>query len=392
MIALLTQTIQRSIQNNEVAGVSLLVKKDGNEICYLEDGYADCEAGKKMSRDTILRLYSQSKPICGAAAMILMERGLLDLYEPVSKFLPGFRNQKVWENGKNRNVEREMTIKDLLQMTSGTCYPDYPGECGRQATKVYQELEERMYTDKPMSTLEFANAIGQCSLAFDPGYSWNYGTSADILGAVIEIIAGMSLGEFMEKEIFEPLGMVDTGFWVPEKKQKRLSKTYATVQSNGENQLKLYTGNHLGIQNRMERKPAYESGGAGLSSTLDDYMKFAEMLLNGGEWNGVRILKKTTVDFFTTGELLKRQQTALDDIFGVLGYTYGNLMRVCSQPTLAQMFVRKKEYGWDGWLGTAFYNFPVEKMTILIGIQNGTDAAWPLLRKIKNIIMAETTF
>lgn len=388
MKALLSDIMKKGIEKNEAAGISLLVMKDGKEICFLAEGYADLEAGRKMERDTIVRLYSQTKPICAASAILLMERGLLDLYEPVSEYLPGFKNQKVWDNGKNRDVKREMTIKDLLQMTSGTCYPEQPGECGRQVAEVYSELEKRLYTDHPMSTFEFVNAIGKCSLLFDPGYSWNYGTSADIMGAVIEVITGMSLGEFMKKEIFEPLGMIDTDFWVPEDKQTRLCKSYATVLKNGEKQLELYTGDHLGIQNRMERKPAYEAGGAGLASTLDDYAKFAGMLLNDGEWNGIRILKKSSVDFLTKGGLLERQQRALDDTFGLLGYTYGNYMRVCRHPAMAQMLSREGEYGWDGWLGTAFYNFPREKMTILIAVQNGTESPGPVVRKLKNIILS----
>lgn len=385
----LTEVMKRGIEENNAAGMSVLVMRKGKELCFLSEGYADLEAGRKVERDTIFRLYSQTKPITAAAAVLLMERGLLDLYEPVSTYLPGFAHQKVWENGENRDVLREMTIKDLLQMTSGTCYPDVSTESGRQAGEVFQEVDERLYTDHPVSTVDFANSIGKCSLLFDPGESWNYGTSADILGAVIEIITGIPFGDFLEKEFFEPLGMTDTGFWVPAEKQERLCQTYDTVVKDGKKQLEIYKGNHLGIMNRMERKPAFESGGAGLASTLDDYSRFAAMLLNGGEWNGKRILKKPSVKFLTGGRLLERQQVPFENYFGFLGYSYGNLMRVCKHPSQGQMFCRKGEYGWDGWLGTHFFNLPKEKVTILIGVQNGSGAPATVARKLKNVILSE---
>lgn len=388
MKELLQDVMKKSIDAQEVAGISLLVVKEGKELCFLAEGMADKEREIKMSRDTIVHLYSQTKPVCAAAAMILVERGLLDLYEPASKFLDGFKHQTVWENGENRPVKREVTVKDLLQMTSGTCYPDYPGECGRLTAQVYEEVDRRLYTDDPMTAIEFANAIGKCPLAFEPGSSWNYGTSADILGAIIEVISGVSLGEFMDREIFTPLGMKDTAFWVPEEKQERLCKVYETIIENNKNKLIPYEGNNLGIQNRFLRKPAYEAGGAGLASTLDDYLRFASMLLNGGEFNGVRILSKTSVEYLTNGQLLDRQQIAFEDTFGYPGYTYGNLMRVCNEPSKASMYVRKGEYGWDGWLGTMFFNFPEEKMTILMFMQNCPETPGPISKKLKNIILS----
>lgn len=388
MISNLRDTINSYINRNEIAGVSVLVQKGNDEICFLAEGMADIENQKELKRDTIYRLYSQTKPVCAAAVMILVERGLLDLYQPVSDFLPGFKNQQVWENGKNRPVKREATIKDLLQMTAGSYYPEDTCESGRQAEKLFAEVEARLYGENPMTTIELANAIGQCSLNFDPGSSWNYGLSADVLGAVVEIVSGMKFGKFLEKEIFQPLNMSDTAFWVPEEKQHRLAVAYEMITDEKGNHLIPYLGNHVGIQNRMEREPAYEAGGAGLVSTLDDYLKFARMLLNGGELNGVRILRKETVKYLTQGELLEKQQPDFIDRFGLMGYSYGNLMRVCKNPSQASMLTRKGEYGWDGWLGMYFANFPEEDATILIGMQRKAIGMWPLTRKLRNIILS----
>lgn len=384
----LTKVIKKSIEEKQVAGVSLLIQKAGEEICFLAEGLADREAEKAMERDTIFRLYSQTKPVCAVAAMILMERGELDLSKNVSDFLPGFSNQMVWEDGKNRSVKREMQVQDLLRMTSGLYYPDDTCEAGRQAAKVFEKIDERLLGDNPMTTIEIANALGKCSLGFEPASSWNYGTSADVLGAVIEVVTGMTLGEFMEKEIFAPLGMKDTAFWVPEEKQERLAKTYEMVKDGEEAKLVLYQGNHLGIQNAMHRNPAFQSGGAGLASTLDDYMRFAKMLLNGGEYEGVRILSEETVKYLTQGELLDKQQKAFEEKWWLSGHTYANLMRVCQNPGKACMLTREGEYGWDGWLGMYFVNFPKENMTILMGMQKKDSGTWELTRKLRNIILS----
>lgn len=384
----LQDVINSYIEKQEIAGVSVLVQKGNEELCFLAEGMMDIERSKKMERDTIFRLYSQTKPITSAAAMILMERGLLDLYQPVSDFLPGFQNQQVWENGKNRPVKREATVKDLLQMTAGMYYPDDTCESGRQSARLFEEVDKRLCGERPMTTVEIANAAGRCSLDFDPGTSWNYSLCADVLGAVVELVSGMRFGAFLEKEIFQPLQMTDTAFWVPEEKQYRLAKAYDVITDKTGKHLVPYLGNHLGIQNKMEREPAYEAGGAGLVSTLDDYLKFARMLRNGGTLSGVQILRKETVAYMTTGQLMERQQPDFEDKFGLLGYSYGNLMRVCKNPCQTSMLARKGEYGWDGWLGAYFANFPEEDMTILIGMQRKGIGMWPLTRKLRNIILS----
>ena len=281
----ITYALRSSIERKELAGGSLLVIKEGKEILYREDGYADMDKTLPIRRDSIFRLYSMSKPVTAAAVMILLERGMIDLYEPVSKYLPGFKNQRVEEKGKVVPAKREMIIKDLLSMTSGLSYGG-TDLAGQETEALFRELGSRLLGENPMSTIEAMNLLGQCTLSFHPGDSWQYGTSADVLGAIVETVSGKRFGEFLSEEIFRPLGMEDTGFWVPADKRERLVKTYA---EDGKGGLVLYTGNHLGIVHLMDREPAFESGGAGLASTLDDYAKFAQMLIKGGELNGVRI-------------------------------------------------------------------------------------------------------
>jgi len=377
-------TIRDSIGRNELAGCNLLVIKDGKEALYCEDGLADREAGLPIRRDTLFRIYSMSKPVTAAAAMNLLERGVIDLFDPISKYLPGFRNQQVSEGDGLVPVHREVTLKDLLSMTSGLVYGG-PGRAGQETEAVFREIDERLLGDRPMTTQEIANRFGECALQFQPGRSWQYGTSTDVMGAVIEVASGMRFGEFLEKELFAPLGMRDTGFWVPDGQRHRLANTYATAE-NGE--LELFAGNDLGIIHRMDRPPAFESGGAGLVSTIDDYARFARMLMNGGELDGVRILRPKTVDFLTSCTLTEEQQRAFEAWHPNIGYSYGNFMRVMTDPGKAGGLGSAGEYGWDGWLGTYFCNSPKDRLTILLMMQKKDAGTTPLARKLRNLIFA----
>lgn len=388
MEILLQDAMKKAVDENLTAGVSLLLEKDGKELCFLAEGMADIENQKPIQRDTIFRLYSQTKPVTAAAAMILVERGLLDLCQPVSDFLPAFKHQSVWKNNACQVPSREILVHDLLNMTSGLVYPDESCESGRQTAKVFEEIEHRLYGEHPMTTIEVADMLGACVLDFDPGSSMRYGTSADILGAVIEIVSGIPFSEFIRKEITEPLEMNDTAFWVPIEKQNRLSQTYESVNEQNKNSLKRYDQNHLSIQNRMKKRPAFESGGAGLASTLDDYMRFARMLLSEGRADGIRILKKETVKYMVSAELTEEQQKNFEKSFLLGGHSYANLMRICKNPSRSPYLARKGEYGWDGWLGPYFANFPKENITLLMGMQKKDAGTWALTRKLRNIILS----
>ncbi len=389
MIKEIQAAMEHSIAYSEVMGVNLLVTKNGKEVCYMESGMADREQGRIMSRDTIFRLYSQTKPVTAAAAMILMERGKLDLCQPVSDFLPSYTHMTVSVNGVCKTAERPIRVLDLLRMTSGLVYPNGTDLPGLSADKVFNEICQKLDKDNAMNTLQVANALAKTVLAFEPGSSWQYGSSADVLGAVIEVASGMSFAEFLRKEIFIPLQMSDTDFWVPDEKQHRLAATYETVtDKNSKAKMILYTGNNLAINNHMAIEPAFASGGAGLVSTLDDYMKFATMLLQNGELNGVRILKPATVPYLISGQLMPIQQAVFDSANWLDGFTYQNLMRVCINPSQTGYLAREGEYGWDGWLGAYFANFPKEQMTILMGTQKKDAGTFALTRKLRNIILS----
>lgn len=173
--------------------------KNGNEVLYHEDGLADLESGRPITRDSIFRLYSMTKPITATSVMMLLERGDIDLFDPVSSYIPGFQNQQVEKNGELVPVSREVNIHDLLNMTSGLVYGG-TDKAGQQTDALFQELGSRLYSENAMSTMEFANCLGKVPLSFEPGTYWQYGTSADVLGAIVEAVSGMRYGQFLKRK------------------------------------------------------------------------------------------------------------------------------------------------------------------------------------------------
>lgn len=381
---ILQEILDRAVEQNDIPGGSLLVLKDGKEQIYIQSGKADIENGRPFNRDTIVRLYSATKPITAAAAMILVERGLLDLSDEVQWFLPGFSNQVVAEKGNRLvPVKRNMRIVDLLNMVSGLPYGDHDGNLSMEAARtVFEELEAQV-NENAVTTIEVANRLGRQPLKFHPGEEWMYGSSADVLGAVIEVAAHTKFGTFLKTELFDPLEMQDTGFYVPAEKQRRLAKVYDKIET-GMAETKT---NHLGIRYTQDTEPAFESGGAGLVSTLDDYSRFASMLLDKGMYKGRKILSQQTVAYMTSPSLLPWQQECIEKNWcGLEGYSYGKLMRIGTDPGKACVMQSKGEYGWDGWLGFYFANSPDEKITMLFATQKIGAGTMPVTRKLKNCI------
>ena len=378
----LTACLEQAVANHEAAGINLLILRDGAELCYAQAGKADIETGKTIARDTIFRLYSQTKPITAAAVMILADRGIIDLMAGADQYLPGFRNPRVVNpDGSIVPALRAPWILELLTMTAGLSYPD-ADPAGQYAARVFEADQEQIAQGGGMDTISFCNKLGEQPLAFQPGTGWRYSTCADILGAVIEAASGKRFGQFLQEELFEPLGMKDTAFWVPEEKRDRLVTCYRRTEDG----LEEFNSMHLAV-GIYDRPPAFESGGAGLVSTLDDYAAFARMLMNKGEYHGRQILSRAAVEYMTAPQLPAAIQSQMWDSLG--GYNYSCLMRVCDRPGACSVFARKGEYGWDGWLGTYFINLPDDDVTFLL-YQNVTDAGTAAVtRKCRNLLAAE---
>ena len=356
------QILEETVARDEAAGVSLLCVQNGREVCHLTSGWADRERRLPVKEDTIFRLYSMTKPVTAVAAMMLAERGALEPDAPLAEYLPDFAGAQVWNGAALEKPRRPVLVRDLLFMTSGLSYGDSDTATETQTRALLAKAEQSLETERPVTTAEFAREAAEIPLLFQPGTSWKYGISADILGAAIERAAGMRFGEFLRREIFEPLGMEDTGFFVPAKKQGRLARAYErTAAGNAP-----YTGSFLGVRNAMDREAAFESGGAGLVSTARDYARFAQLLLGEGSAYGVRLLQPETVRLMRAGRLGEAPQAAFESWFGDGGYRYGYLMRTLEEPARSGRAGLREEYGWDGWLGCVFWNCPRENMTLLI--------------------------
>ena len=376
--------LNEAVDSKTVAGCSCLVAKNGEELGYYEAGYRDIDNALPITRDTIFRMFSMSKPITSIAVMQLIENGRLCMSDPVSKFLPGFKNQRCYRNGKITSVTGEVTVKNLLDMTSGLCYPGEIYEAERDTAVFLEEASKKMHTENEMTTYELCNELGKLPLAFNPGDKWNYGLSADVLGAIVEIVSGMKYSEYLSKNIFEPLGMKDTGFFVPKEKQERLARAY---NSDGV-RFSEYTGENLLIQSRMEEQPKFESGGAGLVSTIDDYSKICQMFLNNGELGGHRILHPETIRFMSLGSLNEAQRSCIGGWNYLNGYTYGNLLRILKYPGEAVSLGVKGEFGWDGWLGVYVSIIPEYDMYILYMQQKPDTGTTDVVNKIRNVIFS----
>lgn len=371
--------INQEIEKGEIAGANIMVLHKGKEIFFDCYGYADKENKIPVKRDTIFRMFSMSKPITAVAAMILVERGEMDVRDAVSKYLPAFANQKVWCDGKEVPAQRDITVWDCLNMTTGIPYPDVSFESGRQMDVLFKELIARRENGEVVTTMDYVNRIAEIPLAFQPGERWMYGLSADILGAVIEVVSGKKYSKFLQDEIFLPLGMKDTGFYVPTDKEWRFAKNYDMVDG----ELVPFTRSHLGEYYKQD--VAFESGGAGMVSTIEDYSHFVQMLVNSGTYKGVRILGRKTVDFMAQNHLRPEQMGALNWDSN-LGCGYGCLMRVLINQSTAGTNGSLGEFGWDGWTGNYMTVDRSEELGILYFIQRCGAGFTPTMRKLRSVI------
>ena len=378
----MSDVINKEIADGQISGASTAVLKDGEIVFRKEYGYADIEKGKKMKDNTIFRLFSLTKPITAVAAMILFERGLIDLESPVKNYINGYENMSVIKDGKYIPANSDITIHHLLNMTAGMVYGGDWCESGAEMQKLFDELKIRMANGEEFTTMQIAELLAEKPLMFHPGESWTYGTCSDVMGAVIEKVSGMKFSEFLKKEIFEPLQMIDTGFYIPEDKYDRLAQIY--YYDEKEKKPVVFDDFHL-LLTDYKKPPAFESGGAGLVSTLDDYIKFTSMLLNKGEYNGKRILGRKTAQYMTTNQMTKNQMYAL--YYGATkGYGYGNYLRILTDKAAAATNASLGEYGWDGWTGDYITISPEDNMIFLYFIQRCGAGCNETTRKLRQIV------
>lgn len=375
--------IKSFVDKGQTAGANVLVFKDGKEIAYADFGYRDLENKTPFTRDTIFRLYSQTKPITAAATILLASRGQLDLGAYLSDYFPEYGTMYVNDKNGLRQAEKPIYVQDLLNMSAGLAYPDDRFEGGKQSGALFDEIDKRLYTENPMTTLEFADRASKLNLVFEPGTHFLYGICADILGALIEKITGQTYGQFLRENFFYPMEMRDTDFYIDSSKKDRLAKAYRFSEKG----LEEYVTNHLGNIYQRDRQPAFESGGAGLVSTVDDYMKFATMLIQDGNFGGKKIMGKNAVAFLTKGGPKNLSSDLAQTFTWMKGYTYGNLMRVATDYQESPLVGGDGEYGWDGWMGSFFSNDSKNKISLVMGTQlPGVYQMGSMARQIFNLV------
>jgi CubicO group peptidase (beta-lactamase class C family) len=363
------EAFEKVIENKQLSGAVVLIARKG-KVGYLQTfGMADVEAKKPMKTDTIFRIASMTKPVTSVAVMMLVDEGKIALDDPVSKFIPEFKNQKVLVPGKSDKdddfslvpVEREVTIKDLLTHTSGLVYPFLGAP--KQLVALYTKANIN-YGIGPSDGKKLADNIkrlGELPLAHQPGEKFTYSLSTDTLGRVVEVASGKELDEFLRERIFKPLGMRDTSFLPEKDKMDRVAVLYKWDKD------KKITPTVKG-DFTVEGSATYFSGGAGLFSTAGDYARFLQMLLNGGELNGVRLLKTETVKQMTQNQIGKKAMftPAHGDGFG---YGFG----VVTTPVAHdKTHTSIGSFSWAGAFYTFFWVDPSKEllgamMTQLIG-------------------------
>ncbi len=374
--------ITKDLNMGAFVGANAAVFRDGDCLYTGSFGMADKENNRPMQPDTIFRIYSMTKPVTAAAVMQLVERGILEPQHPVSRYIPEFCNPRVYNpDGTTRPASREITIQDLLNMQSGLPYANVFNQTQKDTDVLFGEMEQRRDGDNPVDTMEFCRRMAEIPLEFDPGTDWDYGVSADILGGVVQAVTGMNYRDYLKENIFGPLGMTDTDFYVPEEKQHRFAAAYAFEEDG----LVRDNGCHLGL-NDYRTLPAFISGGAGLCSTIADYAKFANALAKGGTTkDGVRILSRKSVEYIRTPQVM-HEMLAPKCWDSLKGYAYGSLVRVLVDQKAFGTIASLGEFGWDGWTGTYFTVDPTEKLVIMFWIQVACAGTSDTAKRMRNVV------
>jgi len=360
----LSEGMKSLVDQGRLAGVVTMVARRGKVIELEAIGKRDIAANLPMQKDSIFRIYSMTKPITGVAMMMLFEEGKWQLNDPVAKYIPEFADLKVYGTDANGNVVMKdqvhpVTMRELMSHTGGFTY-------GFISNTPVDKLQREADILNVNNTLEeMIKRVAKLPLNAQPGSEWHYSISVDIQGYIVQKLSGMPFEEFLEKRIFKPLSMVDTGFYVPADKLKRLAEFYSYGKDG---RLEVVRG---GLNHDFSAKPALSSGGGGLVSTAADYMRFCQMLLNGGKLDGVRLLSPRSVELMRTNVLPPAMPTLSP------GSGFGLDFAVYSDVVAAGGYYGKGTYYWGGAAGTWFWIDPTDELIVIGMIQQvaGTGAA-----------------
>lgn len=350
----LSGVLRTQVERGHIPGAVAIVSRNGRIAYHESFGVRDPNARDPMPKDAIFRIYSMSKAIVSVATMMLWEEGKFLLNEPASKYISAFAGQKVLvqRNGTTDHVavERESTIQDLLRHTSGLTYEF------RGAGPVHKAYMDAKVYRRSQTNADQAETLGKLPLLHQPGTRWEYSRSTDVLGRLVEVISGQSLGEFLSSRILQPLGMTDSGFSVPEAQHGRIAEAFAKDPEGGTDVQLI----------EVRQKPSFESGGGGMVATTLDYARFLQMMLNGGTSDGTRLLARPTVALMTSDHL--GPVTGAPDLL-TPGYGFGLGFAVRTHAGIAPMPGAVGQYYWGGAAGTTFWVDPAERLYAVLMIQ-----------------------
>jgi CubicO group peptidase (beta-lactamase class C family) len=365
----LSDRIEEGVKNNELPGAVVLIARNGKLVMFDSFGFRDKEAKVAMTNDTIFRIASMTKPIVSVAAIMLMEEGKLTLADPVSRYIPAFADTKVAVEKKNGDgtIEyvqepqtRPMTVQDLLRHTSGLTY----GAAG--ANKVKQSYLDMNVNDRSQTTAEMAEKLAKLSLVYQPGTTWEYSMSTDVLGRVVEVASGMPLDKFIEERITKPLKMGDTGFEVGADKKTRGAKP-----------MKEGPKNEVPSIPDVAEKFTWRSGGGGMVSTAADYARFLQMFANGGQLDGVRLISRKSIDLMTADALPPNIKMGADmwrfealEPSARMGQGFGLGFAVRTDQGRSPLPGSPGDYYWGGAYGTYFWHDPRERLYVVFMMQS----------------------
>ncbi|MGH6988760.1 MAG: serine hydrolase domain-containing protein [Stellaceae bacterium] len=375
--------MERYVAERKLPGALTVVARRGRAVYAEWVGRMDVEREKPIADDTIFRIYSMTKPITSAAIMMLYEEGRFQLDDPIARYLPMFKEMRVYAGGTAERYEtvpatRPITFKQLLTHTSGLTY----GFTGTPVSAIYQAAKFDFQAEEA-SLPVMAERLAKLPLLAQPGSEWNYSVATDVLGALIEIISGMPFHRFLEDRVFVPLGMSDTGFFVPEEKRDRFAANYQRGEDGGFTLIDdTASSRYLTL-----RHPC--SGGGGLVSTAADYLRFCKMLAGKGESGGVRLLGRKTVEFMMMNHLAGDMAAMgmprfSESSFDGVGFGLGG--SVVIDPAKTQLLRSRGEFAWGGAASTAFWIDPEEDLIAIFMTQLMPSSSYPIRAELRVLV------